>query len=99
VPKFRYEKIEWDENNVFKNEISHGVKYYEIEEAIENEPKVIIPHKKYNDRLVLLGRSDAGRYLFVVYQAKKGGIIRPIHARDMAKEHKKFYQKHRKYFK
>ena len=97
--KFNYKKIEWDENNVYKNEISHGVKYYEIEEAIENEPKVIIPHKKYKDRFVLLGRTDAGRYLFITYQEKAKGVIRPIHARDMEKEYKKFYQINRRYFK
>ena len=90
---FNYRKIEWDENNVYKNEIDHRVKYYEIEEAIENEPKVIIPHKKYQDRFVLLGISDAGRYLFIIYQEKPNGIIRPIHARDMEKEDKNFLKK------
>lgn len=65
MKKFRYTRIEWDEANVYKNEIRHRVKYYEIEEAIENEPKCIIPHKKYKDRHVLLGVTDGGRYLFL----------------------------------
>lgn len=94
--KFDYKRIEWDENNVYKNEIKHNVKYYEIEEAIENEPKCIIPHKEYKDRCVLLGRTDAGRFLYIIYQGENGGVIRPIHARDMSKPHKKFYLKNRR---
>ncbi len=97
MKKFRYTRIEWDEANVYKNEIRHRVKYYEIEEAIENEPKCIIPHKKYKDRHVLLGVTDGGRYLFIVYQEKEGGIIRPIHARDMSEHEKKFYMRNRGY--
>lgn len=97
--KFDYKTIEWDDNNVYKNEIKHNVKYYEIEEAIENEPKCIIPHKNYKDRFILLGRTDAGRLLYIVYQEKDDRIIRPIHAKDMEKEHRKFYFKNRRYFK
>jgi len=92
----RFSSIEWDERNIFKNEMSHGVKFYEIEEAIENEPKCVIPHKTYKDRHVLLGRTDAGRYLFVIFQENPGGVIRPIHARDMEKEDRDFYQRNRR---
>ena len=99
MKNFNYRIIEWDENNIYKNEIKHNVKYYEIEEAIENEPKIIIPHKKYNDRLLLLGQSDSGRYLFIVYQEKSGNIIRPIHARDMNKQERNFYLKNGRYYK
>lgn len=94
--RFHYRSIEWDEGNIFKNEASHGVKFYEIEEAIENEPKCIIPHKRYSDRFVLLGRTNAGRYLFVVYQEKRGGVIRPIHAHDMEMEQRDFYRRNRR---
>jgi len=88
--KFNYKKIEWDEGNVFKNEIKHNVKYWEIEEAIENNPKCIILHKKFPDRKLLLGYSDVGRYLFIVFQEKSKGIIRPIHCRDMTKQERNF---------
>ena len=94
--RFRFASIEWDEGNIFKNEIAHGVKFYEIEEAIENEPKCVIPHKIYRDRFVLLGRTDAGRYLFVIFQEKRDGVIRPIHAKDMEQEHREFYQRNRR---
>ena len=94
--RFNYHKIEWDENNVYKNEIKHAVKYYEIEEAIENRYKVIIPHKKYKDRFILLGQSDGGRYLFIIYQEKPNGVIRPIHARETEKDEITFYLKNRR---
>ncbi len=98
MKNYRYKIIEWDEGNVYKNEIKHRVKYYEIEEAIENESKCIIPHKKYKDRYVLLGITDGGRYLFIVYQEKEGGIIRPIHAREMKEYEKKLYLRNRRYY-
>ncbi|MEW5694192.1 MAG: BrnT family toxin [Candidatus Hydrogenedentota bacterium] len=98
MKRFIYSKIEWDDDNVYKNEAKHGVKYYEIEEAIENNPKCIIPHKKYNDRYLLFGRSDAGRYLFIIYQDKGGGIIRPIHGKDMEDHHKDFFLRNRRYY-
>ena len=96
---FNYKKIEWDENNVYKNEIKHNVKYYEIEEAIENGLKCIIPHNKYKDRFILLGQTDAGRFLYIIYQEKNNGVIRPIHARDMDNKHKNFCLKNSRYFK
>ena len=98
MQKFNYKKIEWDEGNIFKNEIKHNVKYFEIEEAIENNPKCIIPHKRFSDRKLILGYSDAGRYLFISYQEKPNGIIRPIHFRDMTKQERLFYDKNRRYY-
>ncbi len=90
MQKFNYKKIEWDEGNIFKNEIKHNLKYFEIEESIENNCKCIIPHKQYTDRKVILGYSDSGRYLFISYQEKQNGIIRPIHCRDMTIQERLF---------
>ena len=89
----RYRYIEWDENNIWKNEIKHGVTAEEIEQSFNNPPLVIYPHKKYSDRRVLLGRTFGGRYLFVVYQHKSKEIARPIHARDMKKSEREIYEK------
>ena len=89
----RYQYIEWDENNIWKNEIKHGVTAEEIEQSFNNPPLVIYPHKKYTDRRVLLGRTIGGRYLFIVYQHKSKETARPIHARDMKKNERKIYEK------
>jgi uncharacterized DUF497 family protein len=89
----RYQYIEWDENNLWKNEIKHGVTAEEIEQCFNNPPFVIFPHKTYKDRRVLLGRTLGGRYLFIVYQHKSDEIARPIHAREMKKNEKGIYEK------
>lgn len=89
----RYRYIEWDESNIWKNEIKHGVTAEEIEQCFNNPPFVIFPHKRFPDRRVLLGRSFGGRYLFVVFQHKNGEVARPIHARDMGKNERRVYEK------
>lgn len=98
MQKFNYKKIEWDEGNIFKNEIKHNIKYFEIEEAIENNSKCIILHKQYSDSKLILGYSDAGRYLFISFQEKTSEIIRPIHCRDMTKKERLFYDKNPRYY-
>jgi len=89
----RYQYIEWDENNLWKNEIKHGVTAEEIEQCFNNPPFVIFPHKKFRDRRVLLGETFGGRYLFVVFQNKAESTARPIHARDMKGNERAVYEK------
>lgn len=89
----RYRHIEWDENNIWKNEIKHGVTAEEIEQCFNNPPSVIYNHKKYPDRRVLLGRTIDGRYLFIVFQQKSKETARPIHARDMKRNEREIYEK------
>lgn len=87
----RYRYVEWDENNIWKNEIKHGVTAEEIEQCFNNPPFVVFPHKRVSDRRVLLGRTFGGRYLFVVLQHKSDEVARPIHARDMKKNERRIY--------
>lgn len=92
----RYLYIEWDEGNLWKNEIKHGVTAEEIEQCFNNPPFVIFPHKEASDRRVLLGQTFGGRSLFVVFQHKTNEVARPIHARDMKKNERRIYEKHAK---
>ena len=55
--KFQYKYLEWDEYNLWKNEIKHGVTAEEIEQCFNNPPFILFPHKKIADRRVLLGRT------------------------------------------
>ena len=89
----RYQYIEWDEYNLWKNEIKHGVTAEEIEQCFNNPPFVIFPHKRYRNRRVLLGRTFGGRHLFVVFQDKSKDTARPIHARDMKSNERALYEK------
>ena len=88
-----YRYIEWDEANIWKDEIKHNVTAEEIEQCFNNPPSVIYPHKRFSDRRVLLGRTFGGRYLFIVYQHKSKEIAHPIHARDMKNNERKIYEK------
>jgi len=88
-----YRSLEWDENNIWKNEVKHGVTAEEIEQCFNNPPFVIFPHKRVADRSVLLGKTFGGRYLFVVFQHKDIEVARPIHARDMNKNERRIYEK------
>jgi uncharacterized DUF497 family protein len=92
----RYRYIEWDENNIWKNEIKHNVTSEEIEQCFNNPPFVIFPHKRIGDRRVLLGRTFGGRRLFIVFQHKSDETARPIHARDMNKNERRIYDKQTK---
>ena len=93
----RYRYLEWDENNIWKNEVKHGVMAEEIEQCFNNPPFVIFPHKRVSDRRVLLGKTFSGRYLFVVFQHKSNNeAARPIHARDMKMNERRIYEKQTK---
>ncbi len=92
----RYQHLEWDEHNIWKNEIKHSVTAEEIEQCFNNPPYVIFPHKKIPDRRVLLGKTFGGRYLFVVFQHKSNKKARPIHARDMKMNEGRIYEKQTK---
>ena len=93
----QYHEIEWDEHNIYKNAKKHGVQYWEIEEAFENiyivlKNKKIKSIEKQEKRKVLMGQTNSGRYLFIVFEDKGNGIARPISARDMEKTERKFYE-------
>ena len=94
----KYTEIEFDEHNIYKNEVEHNVCYWEIEECFENVFVVLKNKKrgKHKNRRVVLGRTNAGRYLFLVVLEKGGGLIRPISARDMSDAERKYYVKQTK---
>lgn len=75
-------EFQWDEANI--NHIGqHGVSPDEAEQAYVDEQRrgmQAYPHPS-EARWALLGRTDAGRYLFLVY-TKRVGDVRIISARD-----------------
>ena len=85
-----YFEFEWNEYNSGKNLYKHGVSDTEIEQVFEN-PNVIMRHKKYPDRRIVLGVTNGGRYLFMSVQHLSRICCRPIHARDMESEERRQY--------
>ena len=87
------EGFDWDEGNSEKNLIRHRVTLGECEQVFFNEQVIVsedIKHSKAESRWYLLGSTDAGRLLFVVFTIREN-LIRVISARDMNKKEREVY--------
>lgn len=76
----------------------HDVQAYEVEEALNNHPRIKFVSKgkvQDEDLYAAYGQTDAGRYLIVLYLKKKNGQALVISARDMTATERKSYEKKR----
>src|SRR5260370_38675745 len=86
-PRMQVAGFDWDEGNRSKCQ-RHGVSPAAIE-AIFRSPIAVLPdplHSKSEQRFMAIGRSDAGRGIFVVFtlRTRRGkGLIRPLSAASM----------------
>jgi uncharacterized DUF497 family protein len=89
--------IEWDDGNREKCR-KHGVSLGEIETLLSGDPKVAPDprHSASEDRLIAIGKTAAGRALFVAFtiRSKEGrNFIRAVSARYMHKKEFEAYEK------
>lgn len=84
-----YIEFEWDEGNEFK--IRERASLEEVESAFYDLKKKT--RRTYFNRYKMLARTSTGRYIFVVYQRKAGGIIRVISVRDMSWNNRLMYRR------
>lgn len=86
-----FDEFDWDSGNIDKN-LKHGITDDEIEQAFYNEPK--------KERVGRTGRSylysctDSGDPIFVVFKVvQRHGLklVRPISARPMSKQERRYY--------
>jgi uncharacterized DUF497 family protein len=82
-------EFEWDESNEEKLLERHGVSASEAEQCFAN------PHTKRRqaDALLLLGITDRGRLLFLVYEQKPDGVVRIFSAREMTDMERRTYRR------
>ncbi|GAB6269685.1 MAG: BrnT family toxin [Smithella sp.] len=88
--------FEWNDGNIDKNWIKHGVSPAECEQMFFNQPLVVADddiHSAREDRFYALGRTDGNRLLFAVFTIRKN-MIRVISARDMSAKERKVYKQH-----
>lgn len=88
-----YESFDWDEGNRGKSWARHAVTDAECEEVFFNAPLVVAPDEKHSQterRHYVLGRTNLGRLLFVVFTGR-GKRIRVISARDMNRNERRLY--------
>jgi len=86
--------FEWDKGNLLKNWEEHGVTGSECEQIFFNHPRVLasdVKHSGKEDRYFVLGQTDAGRLLFVVFMIRKN-LVRIISARGMRRKERKVYE-------
>jgi uncharacterized DUF497 family protein len=88
--------FDWDEGNAEKNWGKHRVSDGECEQIFFNHPLVAIQddvHSDDEDRILVLGKTEAGRKLFLVCTIRDH-LIRVISARDMTKGEREVYYAH-----
>jgi hypothetical protein len=81
----------WDDENV-EHIARHHVSPGEVEEVCFGTERMILRAEKAG-RYVVLGRTEAGRYLTVVVTAPHKGRSRVITARDMSAKERRRYTK------
>jgi uncharacterized DUF497 family protein len=83
-------EFEWEEENEDKLLRNHNVTALEAEQCFSN------PHTKRRsgDDLLMLGMTDGGRMLFLVYEQKQTGVVRVYSAREMTDEERRTYRRH-----
>lgn len=85
--------FQWDEGNAAKNWEKHDVTQAECEQTLLNRPLIVKHDREHSwrePRYFALGRTDANRPLFVVFEVR-GDLVRVISARDMTPNERKRY--------
>lgn len=85
----RIESFLWLDWVVEKIEEKHGVTPEEVEEAFFNPPYKV--RRSVSEKYQLFGRSNSGRYLFIVF-AWVEHSVKVITARDMTEAERRYYQ-------
>ena len=92
----KIERFIWLRDIVDKLTFKHHVDTSEVEEVFDNRPKIRFVQKghcKGEDVYIALGRSEAGRYLAVVFIHKRNNDVLIVSARDMTKKERKQYER------
>ena len=88
-----FDDFDWLPELEEKITAKHGLESYEVEECFF-DPQLKF-RSAHDDKYYLYGRSDAGRYIFVVFAFKSRSgkrYVRPISARTMTEKERKYYQ-------
>jgi uncharacterized protein len=90
----RIEEIIWLDTIVEKLAVKHRVHPDEVEEILYNQPKFRFVERgdqPGEDVYLALGKTDAGRYLAVLFIYKLSAKALILSARDMADKERKMY--------
>lgn len=82
-------EFEWDEHNEDKLLERHKVSALEAEQCFGNPST----RRREGDALLLLGVTDGGRMLFLVYEQRPNGVVRVYSAREMTSRERRGYRR------
>jgi len=93
----RVSGFDWNEGNRGKCQ-THGVSIAEVEDLFTHSPRIAPDprHSADEDRLIAVGRTNAGRPVFVAFTMRtksKRRLIRPVTARYMHAQEIAAYEK------
>lgn len=86
--------FEWDEGNLNKNRLKHGVDASECEEVFFNEPMLVLDDTKHSiveKRYRVFGVTTSGRMLALAITVRNNAI-RVVMARDQSKKERQLFQ-------
>ncbi|MDE2021100.1 MAG: BrnT family toxin [Patescibacteria group bacterium] len=89
-----FDGFDWDEGNSDKSRRKHGVTIEECEQVFSNIPLLLLDdlkHSKFEERFIAMGKTDAGKMLFVVFTPRQSRV-RVISARPMDRKERTFYE-------
>ena len=82
--------FEWDEYNEDKLLRTHNVSALEAEECFAN----LHTRRRVGEALLMLGVTNSGRMLLLVYEQKRNGVVRVYSAREMTQTERRTYRRH-----
>ena len=86
--------FEWDEKKAKANAAKHGVNFGEAATVFGDRLSLTIPdpaHSQTEERIIILGKSHAGKLLVVVH-TERGENLRIISARRASRRERKNYE-------
>jgi hypothetical protein len=92
----KIEGVIWLRTIVDKLAVKHHVEPYEVEQALDNKPKIrfIAKGEREGENVYMaLGQTDAGRYLAILFIHKMTYEALILSARDMATKERRQYGK------
>ena len=94
VPTLRIRFLNWDEGTAEHIRRKHRVKPQEAEEVVFSRDKSVF--RSRDDRYLILGQTEAGRYLLVVVENLHKGACDLVTAREMTRKERRRYLKQRR---
>ncbi len=84
--------FDWTEENEVKLLLRHNVSSLEAEQCFANRNS----RRRVGDDYLLLGQTDGGRMLLLLYQQKADGRVRVYSAREMTNKERRAFRQAKK---